>query len=117
MHDERRYEILKALYWRKYEKIKNLAFEFGVSERTIRRDIAILSTKAPIYTQSGRYDGGVYLLSDDANSFLKTYVSDTDVQILDKLLTYVEEHQDMVLDEEEKAVFRRIVTNYKKIKK
>jgi len=42
----------------------NLAFEFGVSERTIRRDIDALSLVAPIYTQAGRYGGGVYILSD-----------------------------------------------------
>lgn len=36
---ERRDEIIKLLCRRRHETIPNLAFEFGVSERTIRRDI------------------------------------------------------------------------------
>ena len=33
-----------------------------VSEKTIRRDIEALSLSAPIYTQAGRYGGGVYMM-------------------------------------------------------
>lgn len=36
--------------------------EFEVSERTISRDIEELSLTKPIYTKSGRYGGGVYIL-------------------------------------------------------
>ena len=61
---ERRKEIMKILCRRKHETVKNLAFEFGVSERTIRRDIEILSLTEPIYTQTGRYSGGVYVVED-----------------------------------------------------
>lgn len=58
---ERRSEIMKLLCRRRSETIRNLAFEFEVSERTIRRDIEILSLNEPIYTQVGRYGGGVYV--------------------------------------------------------
>lgn len=61
---ERRSEILKKLCMRKHDTVANLAFEFQVSERTIRRDIEALSLEAPIYTQTGRYGGGVYILDD-----------------------------------------------------
>jgi len=61
---ERRTALLQRLYERKHDTLMNLAFEFGVSERTIRRDIDALSLVAPIYTQAGRYGGGVYILSD-----------------------------------------------------
>ena len=52
---------MKLLCRRRSETIRNLAFEFEVSERTIRRDIDILSLNEPIYTQVGRYGGGVYV--------------------------------------------------------
>ena len=60
---ERRTEIMRVLFRRRYEKISNLAEEFGVSTRTILRDIEVLSISEPIYTQCGRYGGGVYVSS------------------------------------------------------
>lgn len=59
---ERRREIIKILCKRRHETIKNLASEFGVSVRTIQRDIESLSITEPIYTQSGKYTGGVYVV-------------------------------------------------------
>ena len=61
---ERRKEIMKLLCKRRHETIPNLAIELGVSARTIRRDIEELSLSEPIYTQAGRYGGGVYVLDD-----------------------------------------------------
>ena len=61
---ERRTEIMRVLCRRRHEKISNLAEEFGVSTRTILRDIEVLSIKEPIYTQCGRYGGGVYVTGD-----------------------------------------------------
>ena len=58
---ERRNAIMRLLCRRRHETVVNIAAEFGVSERTIRRDIEILSLNEPIYTQSGRYGGGVYV--------------------------------------------------------
>jgi predicted DNA-binding transcriptional regulator YafY len=69
---ERRWTLLKLLCKRRYDKIANLATEFGVSEKTIRRDISILSITEPIYTVSGRYGGGVYVVEGyyfDCNYF------------------------------------------------
>ena len=51
---ERRREIMRVLCRRRHETVKNLSFEFGVSERTILRDIEALSITEPIYTQCGR---------------------------------------------------------------
>lgn len=59
---ERRYEIMKLLCRRRHETIRNLASEFGVSMRTIQRDIETLSRTEPIYTQFGKYGGGVYIV-------------------------------------------------------
>lgn len=56
---ERREAILKVLCQRRQDKIDNLAFEFGVSVRTIKNDIEELSLAYPIETVRGRYGGGV----------------------------------------------------------
>ena len=65
---ERRNEILRILRLRKFEKVENLAFEFSVSEKTIRHDILLLSLNANIYTKQGRYDGGIYYGDDNVSS-------------------------------------------------
>ena len=50
---ERRNAILEDLCMRRFERINNLAFQYGVTERTIRNDIMILSLEYPIYTAQG----------------------------------------------------------------
>ena len=55
---ERRQELLEVLCRRRRDTYDNLAFEFNVSRRTIRRDIAILMCSYPIETSRG-YGGGV----------------------------------------------------------
>ena len=63
---ERRQELLEVLCRRRHDTYDNLAFEFNVSRRTIRRDIAILMCSYPIETSRG-YGGGVRacLISSD----------------------------------------------------
>ena len=61
---ERRMAILETLCERKFDKVENLAFEFNVSEWTIRQDILELSLSYPIYTKTGKYGGGVYIAED-----------------------------------------------------
>jgi predicted DNA-binding transcriptional regulator YafY len=81
---ERRQEILSLLNVRRYETIHNLAFEFGVSYSTIKRDILVLSSiSTPIYTTAGRYGGGVYMM--DGASAGRKYLSDEQTALLKKL--------------------------------
>lgn len=56
---ERRQELLEVLCRRRYTTCDNLANEFNVSERTIRRDIAVLMCSYPIETVCGGHGGGV----------------------------------------------------------
>lgn len=44
---ERRQALIETLCKRRHDKVCNLAFEFGVNERTIRRDIEQLSLSFP----------------------------------------------------------------------
>ena len=57
---ERRKAIMQILRLRKFEKVDNLAFQFSVTPRTIKRDIEMLSLTESIYTQQGKYGGGIY---------------------------------------------------------
>ena len=57
--NERREMLLEALLQRREDTITNLASEFGVNERTIRRDIEQLTSSYPLETVRGRYGGGV----------------------------------------------------------
>ena len=56
---ERRQQILELLCQRRKDTMQNLAAELGVSERTIRRDVKILTRSYPLETVCGRYGGGV----------------------------------------------------------
>ncbi|MEG2450351.1 MAG: DeoR family transcriptional regulator, partial [Clostridia bacterium] len=83
---ERRQAILEELCVRRFEKVENLAFEFDVSDRTIRTDIQELSLSYPIYTKQGKYDGGVYVTND---YFLgKQYLKPSQQKLLEKLISF-----------------------------
>ena len=60
---ERRQQILELLCQRRKDTMQNLAAELGVSERTIRRDVEILTRSYPLETVCGRY-GGVVRVAD-----------------------------------------------------
>lgn len=57
--NDRRQQILDLLCLRRRDTLQNLASELGVCERTIRRDIEVLTLSYPIETVCGRYGGGV----------------------------------------------------------
>ena len=93
---ERREAIIKVLFKRRHEKIENLAFEFDVNEKTIRRDILELSLSYPIYTSTGRYRSGVYIAED--YYFGKQYLSDVQLQTIISLLDKVDDDRREVLE-------------------
>ena len=81
--NERRQQMLAALSSRREDTIANLAFEFGVSERTIMRDIEELSLSAPLYTVQGN-GGGIRVA--DGWYLSRTYLCDEDEEMLRRLL-------------------------------
>ena len=94
---ERREQILLLLVERKFEKVENLAFEFSVNERTIRRDIVELSLSYPIYTKAGRYESGVYI---DPDFYLhKQYLKSKEQECLEQMLEYATLEQQKLLNE------------------
>lgn len=80
--NERRMEILEALCERRREQVANLAFEFGVTEWTIRQDILTLSLSYPVYTVQG-HGGGVYIA--DGYRLGKKYFSQKQSEFLERI--------------------------------
>ncbi|MGN0782812.1 MAG: HTH domain-containing protein [Christensenellales bacterium] len=81
--NERRNAILEVLCMRRFDTLENLAFEFGVSKRTIRYDIEILSLTYPIYTVQGN-GGGIHV--DDQYRLGKNYLKEEQQELLERLL-------------------------------
>ena len=109
---ERRVEIMRILCRRRHEKISKLAEEFGVSERTIQRDIEVLSITQPIYTQCGRYDGGVYVTENfDMN---RMYMMESELSVLHKLAFCAESKSTCDLNKNEISILKRIISLYTK---
>lgn len=107
---ERRNAIMRCLYRRRHDTINNLASEFGVSNKTIQRDIDHLSLTEPIYTMCGRYGGGVYIMTEKAAH--EETAGAQEAEVLAKLLYLLEKQQGAGLNQEEMNVFRRVVRNY-----
>ena len=99
---ERRYEILKILCRRRRETMRNLAAEFGVSVRTVQRDIDVLSMTVPLYTQSGKYCGGVYVV--DGYSMDRMYMTDAELCVLRKLHRAADENVQLLTGDEKKLL-------------
>lgn len=57
---ERRAAIYAAICWRRFDSYGNLAMEFHVSERTIQRDVILMTISHPLETVRGCH-GGVKL--------------------------------------------------------
>ena len=112
---ERRIEIMRILQRRRHETISNLAEEFGVSTRTILRDIEVLSVKEPIYTQCGRYGGGVYVIDEYARN--RTYMTEEEISLLHKLSVFAERKDVCDLSSKEKDLLMSIIYQYTRAKK
>lgn len=80
--NERRLRLLEELCERKFDTMDNLAFELGVSRRTICNDIEELSLSYPIFTAKGT-GGGVWVR--DGYRFGKRYLTDRQTELLERL--------------------------------
>ncbi len=92
---ERRQSILEHLCECRRDNVVRLATEFGVSERTIRNDIVVLSCSYPIYTQQG-YGGGVLI----AEGFRlgKKYLTVEQEDLLKRIRNLLAEEDRKILD-------------------
>lgn len=111
---ERRAEIMRILCRRRHETISKLAEEFGVSTRTILRDVDALSITEPIYTQCGRHGGGVYVMENFEMN--RMYMLDSELSVLQKLSLMAKDKSYCHLTEEELTILNRIILLYTKPK-
>lgn len=107
---ERRLEIMKILCRRRHEKMSNLAFEFGVSLRTIQRDIDEISTTIPIYIKTGRYEGGVYVM--EGYYLERLYMKESEIALLKKVKEIFLKHENCSLNDYEMQKFNKLIEDY-----
>lgn len=106
----RRKSIMRLLYRRGNMKMKDLASEFGVTRRTIKRDIEILSLTEPIYTKTGRYGGGVYIREDYMPTDM--YIINSEVMTLKKLVNCAENGVACNLTPAEIKLMNKLISDY-----
>lgn len=107
---ERRLEILKYLCKHRHATMPQLAEMFGVSVRTIQRDIFEIeeTLHVPLDIRSGKYGGGIYVKGN--YSFDRAYMHDDEIALLRKVQSLAK-HQ---LSAEENQLFAAIIKNYTK---
>ncbi len=105
---ERRLEIMKLLCRRRFVTMHDLAEEFNVSIRTIKRDIDEITFLMPLYVKSGRHEGGVYV--DEDYTMDRMYMSANEIELLIKVKRMTEDK----LSRDENNLFQHIIKSYSK---
>lgn len=107
---ERRLEILKYLCKYRRATMPHLAEIFGVSVRTIQRDIYEIEATfhAPLDVRCGKYDGGIYVLGD--YSFDRIFMCEEEISLLTKIRSLVSNQ----LSKNENRRLTQIIKNYSK---
>ena len=103
--NERRQEILETISAKREVIIPDLASRFHVNERTIQRDIELLSCEYPIYTVQGN-GGGVKAIG--TWYFSRVYLKDRQEKLLLRLLNE--------LSSDDRAVMQSILDSFAKPK-
>ena len=95
--NERRREIMNILEGRRFDTIANLAFQLGVSVRTIKYDIsALMDAREPIETQPGI--GGGVRVAQDYRTF-KNDISEEQQNLLLSLLSEMNKRDSRIICE------------------
>lgn len=105
---ERRLEIMKYLCRKRHATMSFLAEKFGVSVRTIQRDIFELTFMMPLDIKAGKYGGGVYVVGDYTMD--RAYMTPEEISLLIKAKSISESK----LSTEENFLFKKIIENYRR---
>ncbi len=105
---ERQMEIIKFLCRKRHATMPTLANEFGVSVKTIQRDIKALMLFVPLDVKAGRYDGGVYVVGDYTMD--RMYMSENELEVLLK----VQEIVISKLSDKENSILDNLIKKYSK---
>ena len=108
---ERRLEILKYLCKYRRATMPQLAEMFGVSIRTIQRDILEIEATfhVPLDVRCGKYDGGVFVVGN--YSFDRAYMHRDELELFSKVQGLVMNQ----LSDKENALLSQIINTYTKI--
>lgn len=93
---ERRAELMRILVGRRQETMRMLADELGVSDRTIRTDISVLTVEHPLETVRG--NGGCVKLADWYRPN-RNILSQEQQHVLSQMIEKGDVHQVKVLSE------------------
>ncbi len=107
---ERRLEILKYLCQKRYATMRELAELFGVSIKTIQRDISALEGifHLPIIVKQGRHNGGIYVIGD--YSFDRMYMTPKEIDLLQRIAKQMHSS----FDKEDVSLLLHIIDTYRK---
>lgn len=94
---ERRRAIMEILCVRRHETRGNLAFEFGVSKRTIEYDVQSLSLEYPIYTTQGK-GGGIHVVEGFELTQKKGCLTDKQSSVLARLASELDEEERKIVE-------------------
>ena len=107
---ERIIEMMKYLCRVRHSTMPELAERFGVSVRTVKRDIDELGYLIPLKTKTGRYDGGVYVM--DNYRWDKQYMSAEETEFLKNIKRKAAEGTVIILNEKEFGILDMIIEAY-----
>ncbi len=93
---ERRKAVLEALCTRRHDTYENLAREFGVSTRTVQRDVEELMCSYPLKTVRGRYGGGVEV--EEGFYLTRKTLTPKETELLRRLRTQLEKEDRKTID-------------------
>ena len=108
---ERRLEMLKYLCKKRRSTMPQLAELFGVSVRTVQRDVYEIEATfhVPMDVKCGKYAGGVYIVGD--YTFDRMYMCEEELLLLGKVQKLVQNQ----LTDKEKTMLAQIIKNYTKL--
>ncbi|MCL2874521.1 MAG: HTH domain-containing protein [Defluviitaleaceae bacterium] len=92
----RRVELIRILRIRRKDTVQNLARELGVNERTIRRDLLILTVDEGYLIDTIQGNGGCVVYNGKPNPY-KGILSQEQIEVLNSLKKYADDHQITVI--------------------
>lgn len=94
--NERRAEIIRIMVARRQESMQVLARELGVSDRTIRNDILVLTAEYPLETVRG--NGGGVRIADWYHPHKNIFTMEQ-MAVLEQLMGQADDNQKKVLNQ------------------
>ena len=104
---ERRQLMAEYISDHRHVQVQELMSEFNISDKTVRRDVELLSCSYPIITKTGRHGAGIYAM--DGWYIGRRYLHDDQEALLRELLPG--------LQPEQQKLMQSILTSFAKLTK